>query len=198
MAERLLTLDQCADPGLAESGLCRLPIDGAFLFPLRTIAVPGGDVLHMLRTIFPLQPGLEAGEAGGEKLSLGELYFSEVLPGCVKAWKRHARQTQHFCVPSGQLGIALYDARPDSPTKGAVQALVLGRDEQACYALLRIPCGVWYGFTALGDRPALICNAPDLPHDPAEGEKLPFDSDEGRTFPFDWESSFPNPFVSCS
>jgi dTDP-4-dehydrorhamnose 3,5-epimerase len=196
MAERLLTLDQCADPALAESGLCRLPIDGAFLFPLRAIAVPGGDVLHMLRTSFPLLPGLEAGEAGGEKLSLGELYFSEVLPGCVKAWKRHARQTQHFCVPSGQLGIALYDARPDSPTKGAVQALVLGRGEQACYGLLRIPCGVWYGFTALGDRPALICNAPDLPHDPAEGEKMPFDSNAERAFPFDWESPFPSPHVS--
>ena len=34
MAERLLTLGECADPALAEFGLCRLPIDGAFLFPL--------------------------------------------------------------------------------------------------------------------------------------------------------------------
>ena len=198
MAERLLTLGECADPALAEFGLCRLPIDGAFLFPLCTIAVPGGDVLHMLRASFPLQPGQEAGNAGGEKLSLGELYFSEVLPGHVKAWKRHARQTQHFCVPSGRLGIALYDARPDSPTKGAVQPLVLGRGTQACYGLLRIPCGVWYGFTSLWDRPALICNAPDLPHDPREGEKMPFDSGEGRAFPFDWEGPFPNPFVSRS
>lgn len=198
MAERLLTLEQCTDPALAESGLCRLPLDGAFLFPLRAIATPGGDVLHMLRASFPLQPGLEAGEAGGEQLSLGELYFSEVLPGCVKAWKRHARQTQHFCVPSGRLGIVLYDARSDSPTKGAVQPLVLGRGDSACYGLLRIPCGVWYGFTALGDRPAQICNAPDLPHDPAEGEKMPFDADQGKAFPFDWERPFPNPFARRS
>ena len=198
MAERVLTLAECADPALAESRLCPLPIAGAFLFPLRAITVPGGDVLHMLRPSFPLQPGLEAGAAGGDRLTLGELYFSEVLPGNVKAWKRHARQTQHFCVPSGRLGIVFYDARLDSPTKGVVQALVLGRGEQTCYGLLRIPCGVWYGFTALGDRPALICNAPDLSHDPAEGEKLSFDSDEGRSFPFDWESPFPNPFVSRS
>ena len=198
MAERVLTLAECADPALAESGICPLPIAGAFLFPLRAITVPGGDVLHMLRPSFPLQPGLEAGAAGGDRLTLGELYFSEVLPGNVKAWKRHARQTQHFCVPSGRLGIVLYDARLDSLSKGTVQPLVLGRGKHACYALLRIPCGVWYGFTAVGDGPALIGNAPDLPHDPAEGEKIPFDSNEGRVFPFDWTRPFPNPFVSRS
>ena len=69
MTERVLTLAECADPALAESGICPLPIAGAFLFPLRAITVPGGDVLHMLRASFPLQPGLEAGAAGGMVVS---------------------------------------------------------------------------------------------------------------------------------
>ncbi len=195
MADSVLTLAECADPAHAESGICRLPIAGACLFPLRAISVPGGDVLHMLRTSFPLQPGQDEGIPGGDKLAIGEVYFSEVLPGHIKAWKRHARQTQHFCVPAGHLGIALYDGRQGSSTKGIVQPLVLGRGGQACYALLRIPCGVWYGFTALGNAPALVCNAPDLPHDPAEGEKIAFDSEEGMAFPFDWGRPFPNPLA---
>ena len=75
-----------------------LGIDGAFILPLRVIDTPGGAVMHMLRPVFPLQPGLPAGTRGSGFLKIGEVYFSEVLPGCVKAWKRHTRQTQYFSV----------------------------------------------------------------------------------------------------
>ena len=66
-------------------------IIGVCFQPLKIIDTPGGPVLHMLRPDSPLRPG--AGTADGE-LHLGEVYFSEVLPGAVKAWKRHRRQTQ--------------------------------------------------------------------------------------------------------
>ena len=91
-----------------------LGIDGAFILPLRVIDTPGGAVMHMLRPVFPLQPGLPAGTRGSGFLKIGEVYFSEVLPGCVKAWKRHTRQTQYFAVPDGLLGIVLYDV-PEVP-----------------------------------------------------------------------------------
>lgn len=41
-----------------------LGIDGAFILPLRVIDTPGGAVMHMLRPVFPLQPGLPAGNPG--------------------------------------------------------------------------------------------------------------------------------------
>ena len=123
-------------------------IIGVCFQPLKIIDTPGGPVLHMLRPDSPLRPG--AGTADGE-LHLGEVYFSEVLPGAVKAWKRHRRQTQYYAVPHG---------------------------------LLRIPTGVWYGFTAAGDGPALICNCADLPHDPEEGEHLPADT---KDIPYSWD-----------
>ncbi len=165
-----------------------LSIEGTQVCPLRVIAAGGGAVLHMLRPGMALLPG-RATVDGESRIALGELYFSEVLPGQVKAWKRHARQTQHFAVPCGRLGLALYDARPGPPTRGRLETLAPGRG--ALYALVRIPPGVLYGFTALGGMPALVCNAADLPHDPAEGEKVDPLGPEGGAIPFDWSLPFP-------
>ena len=92
------------------------------------------------------------------------------------------RQTQYYTVPHGLLKLVLYDARPDSPTCGVLRELYLGRPDH--YGLLRIPTGVWYGFTAATDEPALICNCADLPHDPEEGERLPADT---KDIPYSWD-----------
>lgn len=148
-------------------------IDGALFQPLKVIAAQGGPVLHMLRAGAPLLPDFSHG--------FGEIYFSEVEPGSVKAWKRHTRQTQLFAVPVGRLRIVLYDSRPASPSNGALVERRLGRPDD--YGLLRIPPLVWYGFMAEGEGPALICNCADIPHDPAEGERLPFDV---AAIPYRW------------
>lgn len=154
-------------------------IVGVEYMDLDVIETGAGDVLHMLRPDLPFARMLDT-----ETLAVGEIYFSEVKPGSVKAWKRHGRQTQHFCVPVGSLGVVLYDDRADSLTHGAVQGIVLGRADN--YVLLRIPPLVWYGFCAFGEGPAIICNAADMPHDPKEGEKLDFRA--ATSFPFDWMS----------
>lgn len=138
-------------------------IADALLQPLDIIETPGGPVMHMLRSGSPLLPDISKG--------FGEIYFSEAVPGHVKAWKRHTLQTQHFAVPWGLLKIVLYDDRQHSPTRGALCELALGRPGH--YALLRIPVNVWYGFTAMNAAPALICNYADIPHDPDEGLRLP-------------------------
>lgn len=150
-------------------------IEGALLQPLAVIPTPGGPVMRMLRPESALLPDF--------RQCFGEIYFSEVLPGHVKAWKRHTRQVQHFAVPSGLLRIVLYDDRQGSATRGVVCELALGRPDN--YALLRIPTGVWYGFTAMGDAPALICNCADIPHDPTEGQRLPMND---PSIPYVWST----------
>ena len=140
------------DAGIADVALQELAV----------IPADGGPVLRMLRSDWPLFAGF------------GELYFSEVLPGAIKAWKRHSRQTQHLAVPVGLLKLVIYDDRPGSASFGQVREYVLGRP--ACYRLLRIPPGLWYGFTTSGPEKALICNCADLPHDPAEASRKPWDS----------------------
>lgn len=142
-----------------------LGIMGAWFAPLKVIPARGGPVLHFLKK--------SAGRAGLLPNGIGEIYFSEILPGKIKAWKLHERQNGLLAVPSGLVWAALYDTREGSPTKGALRAAFLGRPDH--YGLLRVPAGVWHGFQCAGKIPALLCNCADMEHDPAEGRGLPWD-----------------------
>jgi dTDP-4-dehydrorhamnose 3,5-epimerase len=146
-------------------------IAGLVVSPLREITDERGAVLHMLRSDSPDFAGF------------GEVYFSEVRPGAVKGWKLHEMQTQIFAVPIGRIQLVFFDARPDSPSRGAVQEVVLGRPDQ--YKRVRVPPGVWYGFGCLRDCPALLANCADLPHDPAESRSLPLDD---QSIPYRWNA----------
>ena len=130
-------------------------LEGVTISELRQFTDARGSVLHMLRRDEP------------EFTKFGECYFSEVLPGAVKAWKRHRVQSQHFAVPVGRIRLAIYDDREDSRTRGQVQTIELGRPD--AYFRLRIPPGLWYGFACISDAPALLANCADLPHVPVEG-----------------------------
>ncbi len=132
--------------------------------PLKVISTDGGPVLHMLRADAPWFKGF------------GEIYFSEVLPGAVKGWKRHKAQTQCFAAPVGLIRLKVYDSRPNSPSFGQSAEYQLGRPDR--YKLLILPPGLWYAFGNAGHGPALLANCADLPHDPCESEKLPLDSPE--------------------
>lgn len=98
----------------------------------------------------------------------GECYFSEVVPGAIKAWKRHNAQTQQLAVPIGRIRMVIYDDRAGSISRGQLQVLELGRPD--AYVRVRIPPGLWYGFACIGQTSALLVNCADLPHDPAESE----------------------------
>ncbi len=144
-------------------------IEGVILKPLRQIKDDRGKVMHMLRADDPMFT------------EFGEIYFSQVLPGVIKAWKLHTKITQNYAVVSGNIRVVIYDSREDSPSKGQTDEYEIGQDN---YALLRIPKGVWSGFIGLGDTPSLIANCTDLPHDPGEIIKRePTDS----SVPFEWD-----------
>lgn len=142
-------------------------IGGVSISPLRQIKDDRGMVMHMLRSD---SPNFDR---------FGEIYFSITLSGAVKAWKRHSRMTQRLAVPVGEIKLVVYDGRPDSATKGAVQEITTGVDR---YALVVLPPNIWYGFTGNGVD-AMIANCSDIPHDPAESEKIPPDSD---LVPYKW------------
>lgn len=150
----------------------RPAIAGVSVTPIREIGDVRGAVLHMMRNDSP------------EFVRFGELYFSEVLPGAVKAWKRHRAQTQHLAVPVGRVRFVIYDDREESGTRGRLQAIELGRPD--AYVRLCIPNGLWYGFACLSPTPALVANCADLVHDPAEGEHRAMDD---PTIPYSWTRS---------
>lgn len=133
------------------------------IVPLRQIADDRGAVLHMIRPDWWVD-------------RCGEVYFSEILPGVVKAWKRHSRMTQYLTVPVGLVRLVVWDDREGSASRGRWQELRLGRPDH--YRLVKIPPGLWYGFQALAETPSLIANCTTLPHDPDEMRTLPHDAEE--------------------
>lgn len=151
------------------SGAARGTIDGVAAFPLRRIADGRGAVFHMLRADAPHFQGF------------GEIYFSSVYPGAVKAWRRHRRMTVQLAVPVGMVKLVLYDDRPGSPTHGRLMELFVGELD---YRLVVVPPGIWYGFRGLGTAAALLANCASLPHDDAEVDRA---APEAGPVPYEWE-----------
>ena len=112
----------------------------------------------------------------------GEIYFSVVNPGAIKAWRRHRSTVTNIAVPAGAIRLVLYDDRDGSATRGAVMELDTGRD---AYSLITIPAGVWSGFLGLGSEPATVANCATAPHDPAEIDRRP---EHDATIPYIWSS----------
>jgi dTDP-4-dehydrorhamnose 3,5-epimerase len=143
-------------------------IDGIVVTPLRRIPDERGAVFHMLRN-----------DADGFE-SFGEIYFSTVYPGAIKAWHLHKEMTLNYAVPVGMIKLVCYDDRDESPTKGALFETYVG---ELNYVLVTIPPGVWNGFKGIGTQTALVANCATIPHRPDEiVRKDPFDASIG----YDW------------
>ena len=114
----------------------------------------------------------------------GQVYYTTVKPGIVKAWHYHEKQTDHLIAIGPPAIIGLCDGREGSPTKGEVMEVRGGREDPV---LVKIPPGVYHGFMADGDRETQIINLPTEPYNrekPDEFRADPFDND----IPFDWKA----------
>jgi len=144
-------------------------ISGVQVKPLTQIPDERGKVMHMLRRDSP------------DFLEFGEIYFSCVYPGAVKAWHLHTRMTLRYAVPVGNIKLVLFDDRPESPSRGEIQEIFLGPDN---YCLVTIPPKIWNGFKGIGTGMALVANCATLPHDPREIlRRDPSDP----YIPYDWD-----------
>lgn len=143
-------------------------IDGVLVKPLRQIPDERGKIMHMLRSDDP------------DFQKFGEIYFSMVYPGVVKAWHLHSRMTLNYAVVSGMIKLVLFDGRPASRTKGEIQEIFMGEQN---YVFVRVPPGVMNGFKGMGLQPAIVANCATEPHDPAEITRVdPLKND----IPYDW------------
>ena len=104
----------------------------------------------------------------------GDIYFSTLLHGVVKAWHRHRTKTINLAVPVGRVRVVVFAGA------GQPEEILLGRES---YQLLTIRPGLWYGFQGLAEGESLIANCATEPFNNAEGENLP--SDAGQ-IPFVW------------
>ena len=149
-------------------------IEGIKITPLKQIEDERGKVMHMLRN------------DSKSFTKFGEIYFSTVYPNKIKGWHIHKKMTLNYAVVAGEIKLVLYDARPDSKTKGEVQEFFLS---QKNYKLVSVPPLIWNGFMGVGNSTAIVANCADLPYDSSEIErKDAFDKD----IPYDWNKNITN------
>jgi dTDP-4-dehydrorhamnose 3,5-epimerase len=129
-------------------------IDGVYIKELKQFSDERGSVLHMIKS------------TDNHFKNFGEIYFSEVLPGKVKAWKFHKIQNQNLVVPVGKILFVIYDNRLNSPTYNNILKIEMGRPDS--YFLLHVPSGLWYGFKCIGNSNAILVNCADTPYDSNE------------------------------
>jgi dTDP-4-dehydrorhamnose 3,5-epimerase len=146
-------------------------IDGVIITPLKKISDSRGAVLHMLRSDSDVYE------------SFGEIYFSIVYSGIVKAWHFHKHMTINYAVPVGQIKFVLYDDRDDSPSNGEVQEITLGEEN---YGLVTVPPMIWNGFAGTSQEAAMVANCATHPHDP--DEIIRREHNDAR-MPYDWSKA---------
>jgi dTDP-4-dehydrorhamnose 3,5-epimerase len=143
-------------------------IEGVKIIYLRQILDERGKVMHMLRNDDP------------HFQSFGEIYFSCIYPGAIKAWHLHKEMTLNYAVPYGRIKLVLYDNRERSSTKGEIQEIFLSVEN---YVLVSIPPLIWNGFKGLGTEMAIVANCATIPHHHQEILRLdPFDP----SINYDW------------
>ncbi|MFA6215181.1 MAG: dTDP-4-dehydrorhamnose 3,5-epimerase family protein [Patescibacteria group bacterium] len=124
-------------------------IEGVIVKKLKVIPDDRGFLMEMLRSddeVFD---------------KFGQIYMTGVKRGVAKGWHYHKIQTDHFICVGGKALVVLYDARENSKTKGEVQEFILSEPETAgSQILLKIPVGVFHGFTATDCEEARIINIP--------------------------------------
>lgn len=136
--------------------------------PLKRIADERGAVLLMLRSTDPHFQGF------------GEIYFSTVYPGVVKAWKNHRRLTANYACVHGRIKVVLYDDRIESATAGGLMEVVIGPDE---HALVIIPPDIWHGFQGIGEAVSILANCAT---EPSSADELDRRDPTSVEIPYQW------------
>jgi len=110
----------------------------------------------------------------------GQLSHSAMYPGVGKAWHIHQFQIDWWYVPIGNLKLALFDKRPNSPTHGQLQEIFMGENYPA--KVVKIPPGVAHGCKALGGVTHLFYVTSSV-YDPKDEGRL---SHDDKSIGYDW------------
>ena len=119
-------------------------------------------------------------------------HISSIRPNCVKGWGLHLNKNDRYTLVSGEVLVALWDARLDSPTHGLVQRVYLAPES---VRQVLIPAGVWHAIINIGIDEAFIMNMPTQPYDHASPDKVRL-SVGSPVAPVDLANFFPSQFDS--
>ena len=119
---------------------------------LKKISNTKGDVWHAVKS--------------NEKhfYRFGELYFSWIKPGKIKAWKYHKKMTMSLIVPVGNVLCVFFDEY----NKKFVKINIGDKN----YKKIIVPPGYIFGFKNISNNKSLIANFADIIHDKNEQVRI--------------------------
>ncbi len=75
-------------------------------------------------------------------ITVQQVNWVELAPGGVTDWHCHCEQTDHLIGVGGNIKLALWDGRDDSPTRGSTDVFRIGAMRPL---MIVVPPGVWHG-----------------------------------------------------
>ena len=139
-------------------------LDDILVTRLKRIPTVGGDVLHVLKN------------SDARFKGFGEVYFSWVERGAIKAWKCHQRMTLNLVVPMGEVSFVFHLTNQ----KNKFRIENIGEERYVC---LTVPPGIWFGFQGKASGRSLLTNLADMDHDPNEVVRKPV-----TEFEYNWSN----------
>jgi dTDP-4-dehydrorhamnose 3,5-epimerase len=113
---------------------------------------------------------------------LVHVFQTSTYPGRVKAWLVHRRHTDRLFVATGMLQIALFDDRPESPTRGRINEFFLGELRRG---VLVVPPGIYHGWKNIGQTESIVISMPTESYDYDDPDVFRVDPHNGGV-PYSW------------
>ena len=136
-------------------------VDGVVLKPLRKFHDDRGWLCELFRD-----------DEIPEEFRPAMAYMSVTEVGVARGPHEHADQADFFCfLGPGNFKLYLWDARPESPTCGVLQAEVVGADRPTAVI---VPAGVVHAYRNVSAVPGLVFNCPNRLYK-GRGRKEPVD-----------------------
>lgn len=130
---------------VAGGGRAALPkIAGVEIIELGNVLTRSGSLLEVFRSDWK-----------GVDIVPQHVLWVQLNANCVTDWHRHDRQADHLVGVGGNIRLALWDDRQDSPTRGQHEIIRLGALRPV---MVIVPIGVWHGLRNESGQPAGYLN----------------------------------------
>lgn len=133
--------------------ICETPLSGVLVAPLIEILDERGKIQRFYRQYLSWDDG-----ANLDFPNIQEVYFTQVNPNYVKGWHGYKTKNMLYACIYGNVELALFDNREESPTAGRLCTVYLGQDK---YSMVYIPAGVMNAFKGISIYPSIVAVCTD-------------------------------------
>jgi dTDP-4-dehydrorhamnose 3,5-epimerase len=126
-------------------------ITGVEMVDLGNVMTRSGWMLEVFRT-----------DWSPARAAVQQVNWVQLAPGAVTDWHCHSEQTDHLVGVGGNIKLALWDGRDESPTRGSTDVFRIGAMRPL---MIVVPPGVWHGLRNESGAPAGYINVTDRLYD---------------------------------